>query len=60
VRGGAPHRLTADVVALARRYGRYGYRKVAELPRSTAGGLGGQRQAGRAIDSGAVDGAARG
>src|ERR687894_298814 len=30
-------RLTADIVALARRYGRYGYRKVAELLRSTAG-----------------------
>src|SRR5215217_6232267 len=30
-------RLTADVVELARRYGRYGYRKVAELLRSTAG-----------------------
>src|SRR5215211_2491525 len=29
--------LTADVVELARRYGRYGYRKVAELLRSTAG-----------------------
>src|SRR5438046_5171905 len=26
-------RLTADIVALARRYGRYGYRKIAELPR---------------------------
>src|SRR5215216_3075930 len=31
--------LTADVVELARRYGRYGYRKVAELLRSTAGWL---------------------
>jgi putative transposase len=30
-------RLTADTVALARRYGRCGYRKIAELPRSTAG-----------------------
>jgi len=30
-------RLTADVVELARRYGRYGYRKVAELLRSQAG-----------------------
>jgi putative transposase len=30
-------RLTADIVELARRYGRYGYRKVAELLRSTAG-----------------------
>lgn len=30
-------RLTADIIALARRYGRYGYRKIAELLRSTAG-----------------------
>jgi hypothetical protein len=30
-------RLTADIVELARRYGRYGYRKVAQLLRSTAG-----------------------
>jgi putative transposase len=30
-------RLTADIVELARRYGRYGYRKVAELLRSTTG-----------------------
>jgi transposase InsO family protein len=30
-------KLTADVTALARRYGRYGYRKIAELLRSTAG-----------------------
>jgi transposase InsO family protein len=29
--------LTADIVELARQYGRYGYRKVAELLRSTAG-----------------------
>jgi putative transposase len=29
--------LTADLIALARQYGRYGYRKVAELLRSTAG-----------------------
>jgi putative transposase len=29
--------LTADLIELARRYGRYGYRKVAELLRSTAG-----------------------
>jgi putative transposase len=29
--------LTADIVELARRHGRYGYRKVAELLRSTAG-----------------------
>jgi len=32
-------RLTADIIKLARRYGRYGYRKVAELLRSTAGWL---------------------
>jgi len=30
-------RLTADIVELARQYGRYGYRKAAELLRSTAG-----------------------
>ena len=30
-------RLTADIVELARRYGRYGYRRIAELLRSTAG-----------------------
>ncbi len=30
-------RLTADIIALARQYGRYGYRKIAELLRSTAG-----------------------
>jgi hypothetical protein len=30
-------RLTEDIVALARRYGRYGYRKIAELLRSQAG-----------------------
>ena len=30
-------RLTADIIELARRYGRYGYRKVAQLLRSTAG-----------------------
>lgn len=30
-------RLTADIVELARRYGRYGYRKIAELLRSQAG-----------------------
>lgn len=30
-------RLTANAVELARRYGRYGYRKIAELLRSTAG-----------------------
>ena len=27
--------LTEDIVALARRYGRYGYRKIAELLRSS-------------------------
>jgi transposase InsO family protein len=30
-------RLTADIIALARQYGRYGYRKIAELLRATAG-----------------------
>ena len=30
-------RLTADIIELARCYGRYGYRKVAELLRSKAG-----------------------
>ncbi len=30
-------RLTADIIELARQYGRYGYRKVAALLRSTAG-----------------------
>jgi putative transposase len=30
-------RLTADIIALARQYGRYGYRKIAELLRSTVG-----------------------
>ena len=29
--------LTADIVALARKYGRYGYRKIAELLRTTVG-----------------------
>lgn len=29
--------LTDDIVTLARRYGRYGYRKIAELLRSQAG-----------------------
>ena len=39
-------RLTADTIALARQYGRYGYRKIAGLLEQ-AGWLG-QRQAGRA------------
>jgi transposase InsO family protein len=30
-------RLTADIIALARQYGRYGYRKIAQLLRSRAG-----------------------
>ncbi len=30
-------RLTADTIELARQYGRHGYRKAAELLRSTAG-----------------------
>jgi transposase InsO family protein len=29
--------LTADIIELARQYGRYGYRKIAEMLRSTAG-----------------------
>ena len=29
--------LTADIIELARQYGRYGYRKIAQLLRSTAG-----------------------
>ena len=32
-------RLTADIIELARRYGRYGYRKIAELLRSSAGSV---------------------
>jgi len=39
-------RLTADTIALARQYGRYGYRKIAGLLEQA--GLAGQRQAGRA------------
>ena len=34
---GDEEQLTADIVELARQYGRYGYRKIAELLRSTAG-----------------------
>src|ERR671917_2590552 len=34
---GDEERLTADTIELARQYGRYGYRKVAALLRSTAG-----------------------
>jgi hypothetical protein len=30
-------RLTADIIELARKYGRYGYRKIAELPHRQAG-----------------------
>ena len=30
-------RLTANIVELARQYGRYGYRKIAEMLRTTAG-----------------------
>jgi putative transposase len=37
VRRTALNRLTADTIELARRYGRYGHREVAELLRSTAG-----------------------
>jgi hypothetical protein len=39
-------RLTADTIALARQYGRYGYRKIRRA--FAAGRLAGQRQAGRA------------
>jgi putative transposase len=34
---GDEERLTADIIELARQYGRFGYRKVAELLRTTAG-----------------------
>ena len=30
-------RLTADMIALARQYGRYGYRKIAGMLRNQAG-----------------------
>ena len=40
-------RLTEDIITLARHYGRYGYRKIAELLRRQWR-LGGQRQAGGA------------
>src|SRR5262249_55551895 len=33
-RGREDERLTADIIELARQYGRYGYRKVAELLRT--------------------------
>ena len=39
--------LTADIVELARRYGRYGYRRITALLQA-AGWLAGQPQAGRA------------
>src|SRR5215218_1394280 len=39
--------LTADVIELARRFGRYGYRKVAELLRSTAGWVINDKRVGR-------------
>ena len=39
-------RLTADIIELARQYGRYGYRKIAALLRRRR--LAGERQAGRA------------
>ena len=32
-------RLTADIVELARQFGRYGYRKIAELLRAQPAGL---------------------
>jgi hypothetical protein len=34
---GDEEQLTADIIELAHRHGRYGYRKIAELLRSTAG-----------------------
>ena len=51
---------TADIIALARQYGRYGYRKVAELLRSTAGWVVNDKRAGGALDSGAVEGGVKG
>ena len=39
-------RLTADTIEFARQYGRYGYRRIAGV--AGAGGLAGERQAGRA------------
>ena len=36
-RGRDDEQLTEDIVALARQYGRYGYRKIAELLRSQMG-----------------------
>ena len=45
-------RLTADIVELARQYGRYGYRKIAELLRR-AGWLGNDGASGyRILDDG--------
>ena len=40
-------RLTADIVELARHYGRYGYRKIAALLRSTAGWVVNDKRVGR-------------
>jgi len=37
-------RLTADTIELARQYGRYGYRKIAALLRSTAGWVGNDKR----------------
>ena len=37
--GRQEERLTADIIALARQYGRYGYRKVAALLHNVAGWL---------------------
>ncbi len=48
--------LLADLVELARRYGRYGYRKIAAP--AAGGGLAGQRQAGgAAVAAGGAQGA---
>ena len=48
--------LTADIVALATEYGRYGYRRIAAMLRAER--LGGECQAGRAhLASGGAEGA---
>ena len=36
--------LIADIIELARQYGRYGYRKIAALLRSTAGWVGNNKR----------------
>ena len=51
-------RLTADIVALARQYGRYGYRRITAMLRACR--LAGERQAGRAdLAAGGAEGPAR-